>query len=59
MPVMLLKFGKFEPSPTKSLILLHGVASSITISSSSKKKKKILNLKIKRLYPSDYATQEL
>ena len=44
MPVMLLKFGKFEPSPSKSLTLLHGVTPSITISSSKKKKK---NLKVK------------
>jgi hypothetical protein len=29
---MLLKSGKCEPFPSKSLILLHGFASSITVS---------------------------
>ena len=51
MPFILLKFGNFEPSPTKSLILLHRVAPSTTVSdlkqnSKKKKKEKNTNLKI-------------
>ena len=55
MPFMLLKFGNFEPSPTKSLILLHRVAPSISVSDlqqnskkkkRKEKKKKNTNLKI-------------
>ena len=53
-PIMLLKFGNFEPSPTKSLILLHRVATSITVSSSALN---FLNLKNSQLYLWDYATQ--
>ena len=33
MRVLFPKFGNFEPPPTKSLILLHRVAPSITVSS--------------------------
>ena len=50
MPFILLKFGNFEPSPTKSLILLHRVAPSTSVSdlkqNSKKKKEKNTNLKI-------------
>ena len=51
MPFILLKFGNFEPSPTKSLILLHRVAPSTSVSdlkqnSKKKKKEKNTNLKI-------------
>ena len=51
MPFILLKFGNFEPSPTKSPILLHRVAPSTSASdlkqnSKKKKKEKNTNLKI-------------